>query len=601
MTVAALIAVTTRAPLDQNLLQRYNVSIGKVQHAYLLILTLTVLIWSLENQIRNYLQGRKSAFVLVLLLAIAAFALLWSINLVQEARTFQFPLTLWIIIIHGVGLCALTVATFIDGDDPPMIRLAEGVVAGCGALLLLAHISSIGEFARLDIPDEPLVTSMATNYAENNQLSPSFIGSPYGTPDPSLGRYFLLMGLWLKATGDSYSVANLRAFSLLVGAAGTIIFAYTLWRIPDLTRLQRLAGLVTFLALSTVVRSTHNMRMDAGLIVYGPLVLLGLVLFEQHHQKRWLVLTGLAFFVGLQSVPTTALVMAGAVGLVLFVRFFRQPAHWIVYGLACTAAILAFYIGQFLPNIADGYAGYQRFTEFYVEYGGLSSLSSDPAQLVTRQLQNLFDYLIRFNIALSPVEGVFIIGALVYLARRNAVFDHNLAWICALTALLLLTVILSSYNYWVLFAPFIAYGIARLCEVKRLTVVGSFVLIPALVSAPIYDMVTAVHQRPNHQQIVAAEAISEMFPEGITLVGESLFWFTLHQNRNYIHWSGIVRLMLAQEKTWEEVMVDLNVDMAICWSQENNCRRTINIGLFDEPQEVVVNGERYWVFRRANS
>jgi hypothetical protein len=603
-TSLALFLTTLYSSSEASLLQRYAVSLTSIQPIYVAIIAMSILIRVFQARLEPYLETilPKLEWFLISIASFCSFFLVQLIQFAQETRTFEFPYALWVVIVHGVVLCALVVARVINPtllNSERLSRISSWIVPIFGAALVVLHIASVGEFMRLDMPDEPLVASMATNFAENNQLSPSFLGSPYGTPDPSLGRYFLLMGLWLKATGDSPSLIHLRAFPLLVGSAGVAIFAYSLWRIPDLSRLQRFMGIVIFLALSTVVRTSHNLRMDTGLIVYGALVFLGLTLFEQNQCKRWLVLTGSALFVGLQSVPTVALLLAFAVGIVLMVRFFSRPHYWLLYGLVCVVSLAAFYVGQFLPDLVDGYTRYQRFTEFYIEYAALSPLNMNPLELVSHQIQHLFNYLVQFNFALSPIEFVFIAGAFFSLARHKTSFDRALLWICVLTTVLLLTIVLSTYSYWVILAPFIAYGSLKIWKSSRLVAVGAFILIPALASAPIFDFLNAIQERPNHQQLAEAQTISPMFPKNITIVGESLFWFTLHQDRNFIHWSGIFRNARAQKRTWEEILRDFDPDMAICWTQSALCSRAAASGLFDDPETLSIHGQTYLIFQRA--
>lgn len=591
-TAFTLFLVTTRASLENTWLQRYAISLPIIQQIYLFILGLGVLLLAFEPQVRRHLYNHPRPYLMV-----AGGVSVWivsHIGMTQIARTFEFPLSLWVMIVHGVGLCALVAAA---ARQNSLQRTALVLLIGISLVLFILHTLSINEFMRLDIPDEPLVASMAVNYALNDQLSPSFIASPYGTPDPSLGRYFMLMGLWLKLV-NSTSVAAMRAFPLLVGLASLLIFVVMLRRIPDLTTVQRAAGVAIFLALSAFVRASHNLRMDAGLVVYGAVALAGLLMFDRYRQKRWLVLAGFGFWIGLESVPTVALLLATSIGLVLLIRHRRQPAVWLIYAVTCALSLVLFFVGQFLPDLADGYARYQLFTRFYTENAALAPPTNGLIGVLERAGQVLFTYLLRFNLALSPLEIVFIVGAIVALWLT----ERWLFVIVALTSLLSLTVISSTYQYWVLLVPFIAYGVARLWRFKWIMFAGSFVGIPALAAAPIYDLLVAIQTQPNTIQIVDAEKVTPLIPENVTVVGEGLFWFTLHRNHNYIHWSGINRIQLAGGGRWNDILANLDPEIAICWVKNNFCDRIRNTNLFaPEGIEVIVDNEPYLVFYRLST
>ncbi len=242
-TALAWIAVESRAGFEAAYFDNYGIDPAQVRLYFLWSLGLLLVAMPFEGGIRRWLAARpRVQLALIVLASVVSASVMALLGRDEVYRTFRFPFGLWILIVQVVGLCALTIALVVSlREDQSLPRLALALVLVPGILLALVHIASLGEFMTLDLPDEPWLSSMATNYALHNQLSPSYIASVFGTPDPGLPRYFLAMGLWLKAVGST-TIQALRAFPLLVGILAAGLSAYVLLRQRRLNRIQVLAG-----------------------------------------------------------------------------------------------------------------------------------------------------------------------------------------------------------------------------------------------------------------------------------------------------------------------------------------------------------------------
>ncbi len=453
---------------------------------------------------------------------------------------------------------------------------------GAALLVLIAlaqaaiSLLSVGRYMALDLPDEPWLAATASNYAVSGSLTPPKQAWTYAITEPVLQRYYVLMGLWLRALNDT-SLRTLRAFPLLVGIVAALVAAGLLWRTPALSRAARWGGLCALLAFSPFVRASHNLRADIGLALYGGLLLWAL---NRPHSRRMAFGAGVALWIGLESLPTTALTVGGAAGLVLLVVQRRQA---IVYALGGLIA-LGLYALRFLPDPASGLHTYATFVRYYDQTGLIG---------LRWPLDALWNYHLRFALLLSPAEVALFVLALVGLwqgARRTALT-------VLLGGTLMLTGFTVSYGYWAVFAPFVAYGVALALRGKRLAV--GLVLIAAAAFTPLRDMSAALLTDANAQALAQADLMTGQFPPGIVVVADEIFWFTLHNQRNFIGWEGLERFALINTLSLREALVALQADAVICADSDTaRYAQLLRSGLFAQPLRFRAGGQSYWIFQR---
>lgn len=577
-TLVALMIVTTRAEIEG--LAQAGIQLSVVQITYGLLIGLLVVALRFEARIQfpRWLIG---------LLPFISFYAVWQLNPVQEARLFEMPFSLWVIVVHAVGISLLAGLLVADSTSPKWLSHAVNImITGLGLILVVLYIASAGEFMALDVPDEPWLASVATNYALHNDFSPSFIAAPYGSPDPVLPRYYLLMGLWLKLTGTS--LAALRAFPLLIGLAGAGLFGWLLWRTKKVGYIEWLFGLVILLGLSAYLRMSHNLRMDIGLGIYGVVMTFGLLHIFEDKAGRWALWMGLALLVGLETVPSMGGLLGATAGLVLLIWASRQPYERIrivvVYGLSCTATLGVYLMLHFLPDVQASLAGFRQFTAVYT---------------ATEQSQGLIDavlhYHLRFSLSLAPIELLISTAAVVWLWFAGERHERWMLAVFGLTLVVVLFFIDVSYGYWVLFAPLAAYGITRFFQ--RLPQVSMLVLLPALLAAPIHDLSMAISTRPNQQLLAEHQAVAAQIPPGGMVVGDPVFWYTMHTDWIYVGWTGVEIYGRVYQLAAVDTLGSLNPSAVIC-SQNRQCRQAEDTGLFGVPIEVRVGDTPYLIYLR---
>jgi hypothetical protein len=601
-TIVILVIITLRAPIDAELLLRFNqIRLANVQVVYIVISGVLVLLVGLEPGTRSAFYHEGLAWLVFVSAGIASFLLIRLIDPNQEFRLFQTPFSLWLIILHGVGLCAVGVI-FMTGHLPPpaeekLRRISIGLFAIAGIVLVVLYIISRAEYMYLDLPDEPFNSSLATNFAENGDLSTAYIGEAYGSPDAVFPRYYLLMGMWLRAAGES-SLGTLRAFPVMVSAVIVTIFAYGLWRLKLLKPSQILVALVFLLSLSAFHRTAHNLRMDIMLGLYAVLLLFGFIGFfgSKQNQVRWLWLMGLALFLGMQGIPTTAVPISFAAGLMLAIRFVTQPEYrlnWryvVIYLAACALGLAAYYLLQFLPDITSSYQRYRDFVSQYANFTGVGSLH-EP-------LKALIGYIGRFTLILSPAELPAGLLALLSMWRISTGIERRLLITLGIGLGLMSFFFFLSYSYMVVFAPFVAYALARLYQSRRAIALLTFVLLPALASAPIHDMLWAMRERRNQTRIEAVDALTPLFPEGITVIGDDLMWFTLHRGRNYVAMNGLYNYAGIHQVDLPTAVQRLEVDVLVCLDGDPQCAPIVETGLFAAPEPHIAGTQHYLIYWR---
>ncbi len=338
------------------------------------------------------------------------------------------------------------------------------------------------------------------------------------------------------------------------------------------------------------MRSSHDLRSDIGLGVYGALMLWGLLgCFDTTPRRRiWPLLTGLALYVGLESIPTVAFILAASAGLLLLIHF--RLRRWQEVALYALGAALAcgLYLGvHFLPDVQTNLTNYSEFARIYADVTASGQLENP--------LPVLLDYHLRFSMSLSPVEAVLLLIAGVSLIRSRYAADRWLLASFSLAAVVLVVFAPPSYGYWAMFAPFWAYAIARTANSK----IVLYALIPALAAAPLFDMARAAIDRPNSQRLAAADSISDRFEKGATILGEPLFWFTLEADHEYFGWTAMSRYRRRYGTSFDETIQALDPDSIICAVDfEDVCERIDALGWFTPPEAVTVDDHDYLIFQR---
>ncbi len=283
ITILVFLILEYLADADASVLEKYNLSTSTIQVYYSLLISALALLTIFEPRIRPLLRNQKVSILVIPLAGMVSFLVIWLINQPQETRLFQFPFSLWLIITHVVILCGLAVVLVTSNPhemaNSRLLRIAISVSLILLLALAILHVASMSAFMRIDTPDEPANVSMATNFAENGDLSPTFLASSYGRPDIVFPRgYYLAMGLWLRLIQDT-SLAALRTFPLLVGVLSAAVLAVAIRRTQTFTTLQIVVSVATLFSLSAFVRTTHNLRMDVALSLYGVLALWGILEF----------------------------------------------------------------------------------------------------------------------------------------------------------------------------------------------------------------------------------------------------------------------------------------------------------------------------------
>jgi hypothetical protein len=566
-----------------------GIIIQHLQIIYLLLIPLLLIVVMFEPQIRRELREAHALGVLALISIVICFLLIRLIKPDEAWRFFRSAGILWFVIIHPIFLCALMLLLALENPDAPVSSrtrcYAFVVVALGGIVIATLQILSVGNFMSLDLTDEVWLGSLATNYAAHGEFYSSYIVGAFGNPDPFLPRYYLLAGEWVRLLQNS-SFFSLRAFSLFTGGVGVALTALILWRKSDLTRLQRVVGLVVMIGLSPFVRTSHNIRMDAGLALYGALLLLGLLGYLEDGRKRWLILCGAALIVGMEMIPPLALVANGVIGLMLIGQVLARRISWrelLIYSTVCMLAVAAYLAIHFLPDVSTSVNSYLNYTKIY--YSG--SLGFDFGKLLQFASVSAF---------LSPAEVIVVI-AVMYLGAQT---DRRLLLIFTAMALLAIAIRSASYGYLMVFTPFIAYFCARAFRSQAVVTLGAFLLIPALLSAPIYDMVTAIDLRPNQREVDEVDLLSWRIPSGSTVLAEEIFWITLHDKVNFVGRPGPTLIARLQNKTPLEAAKALGVDVVIC-NEDDTGMCDIGAQLFGSPYEFNVTNAHYLMYSALGS
>ena len=591
---------------------RWNhVESGQVQSVLGFLIILLLLALPFARYVRAAM--RRVNAVIICFAVLCSFMSISLLERNQEHRLFITPFSIWIIILYVVVQSALLICYVAQNHvvtekrlRVPSQKLVGFMLIGILVMQGILYVASSANFMALDLPDEPFNASIATNYALNNDLSSQYIGSAYGSPDVVFPRYYWLMGVWLKVVGSTSLTAQ-RTFPVIIAFVSLAIFIVAMWRLRHtlaLTYIHILIAATVLVSLSTFLRTSHNLRMDILLALYGSLMLWGMLSFWQGGEQTKnkystksgsLILMGIAIFCGMESIPTVAMPISITTGIMLIVWWLKQPQkrnnfiYVVVYSAICMIGILAYYLFQFLPDITSSWARYRAFVQNYSSVTGVGTIHLPV------------DYLIntigRFNLILSPVELILIVISVISLWRMKVNAERWMLASTGLGFLLMFLLFRLSYSYMVVFAPFVAYAVARvLYQWQRIRSSFMLVSVAALVAIPMFDLLWSIQTRPNQAYLETLDLLTSQFPEGTIIVGEDAFWFNLHEHHTFIGINGIANYMGIKQVDALNALNTLKIDALLCDKGSPQCQPLLDTGYFGTPTEYQISNSQYWIF-----
>ncbi|MBI5669354.1 MAG: hypothetical protein HZC41_15225 [Chloroflexi bacterium] len=602
ITVAVSLVLNLRSPSDGEFLARYALSTVSVQSLYLALLAALLPLMIFEPAIRRLVRRPPCQWLIAGGASLIAFFIFQLLIPVQEKRLFDMPFSLWLILVHIVALCVLVVILVTDepesAPDRRLTRIAFVIFVTLGLITATLSIASVGEFMRMDTPDEPWTASIATTFAEEGRLTSTYLASVYGDPDIVFPRgYYLLMGLWSRIAGSS-DLATLRLFPLAVGVLVIAVVLIALRHQPAITSLGKMAVVLSLLGSPTFLRTTHNLRMDIMLALYAACVLWGVLrFFDAQERKHWAVMLGASLLIGTQGIPPVALSMGMAVGVILLVWSAQDfKSRWVVVALyagSSALALLVYCFTQLLPDLPTNLNLYLQFTTHYTGATGLGSI-----KLPFVALGNM----VRFSLALSPVALGFSLLALLVLLWRGLAGERAIIQVMVLTLAIVSLFFNVAFAYFVVFAPLAAYAVGRLLRWRITVMLSAFVLFPALLSPPIHDLWRSIHDRPNSRMVANDQALISLILEDTALVADDRLWFTLHQHRTFIGWNGLSSIRREEQRTMREALLSRGVELVICSTEyQSRCDAIIETGMFMLSQELPTAQETYYIYTRQSS
>jgi hypothetical protein len=156
-----------------------------------------------------------------------------------------------------------------------------------------------------------------------------------------------------------------------------------------------------------------------------------------------------------------------------------------------------------------------------------------------------------------------------------------------------------AYGYMVVFAPVIAYAVGRVTRSRIAVLGGIFILMPALASAPIFDLARAVQVDVNQRIFDPDSVMLDAIPEDTILIADDRLWFTLYPQRTFIGWNGLSTFIRVNQIDIRAALTTLKVEAVVC-SQEyaSRCDRIKDLGMFQPPIEYETPDEIYSVYWR---
>lgn len=534
---------------------------------------------------------------LVIFLAAISLILLLSILIPDPLRRLmRHPFPLGVIILHAAVLALLAADSVYTPNSVRAQRYAAFVLTGCLIALAIAHVLGVGVYMALDLPDEVELASLAVSAADTGVMDRTYIGSAFGVPDPVAPHYYTFMGMWLRLTSVSNPIAQfeqMRVFSLRVGVGAVMLMAFALTQIRGAKWMNVLVGLVVMLAWSAFARTSHNIRPDIGLALASAFTLFGLILILERGKRIGLVLIGIAFWIALETIPTAGGVCFGVVTLGILTRLIAwrtRPRTCLIdavilialFGLA--AALYA------VPRFIIDPTGWTRFREYLAYYASLGNLAAGV---------DVVGYYVRFNLHLAPLELLTIGGVVAFALWKGTPIERRIIGIGIASVIAVIVTIGGTYGYLAWFAPFVAYAAALAFRSERIRWLLAFVLLPALVIVPIRDMLSAYEYDANRREIAEADLLTWQIPPDTTVIGENIFWFTLHSERRFIGWNGVSAYASARGLDDSNALRELDADYLICLE---TCALIPDAVLADyaEPFDFTITRGTYRVYPRAD-
>lgn len=566
------------------------------------------LLWALvfvwEPVVRRELRESGAAPLVIFVALALGFGSMWILSIDQPQRFARAVPSLSALLAYGVSCGAaavlLALARPLDAPAVRVRRYAWALLVGLALCLLTLHLLGVGKFPRMnDFYDEIYAASSMANYVYNNDFSPALAGSPFGSPDPFSPRWLLYNGIWAKWLGST-DMTTLKTFPMAAGLLLWAVMALALWRTPNSTPLARAAALVLLLSLSVFARTTHNLRMDVGLGLYGALVLWCFLEYarSERHAALWLFAAGIVFYLGLETIPTAALAYGVALGVMLIGlsvrREWRQTrwTHILAYAGGAALASVAYIGVHFFPDFPARWAGFLKAQELYLALGSVSR--SNPLTLI--------GFTTRFSFVMSPVEWLMIYGVLGGLAWIGTRFERALLLAVGGGLALTYGFVGGSYGYHMLFVPVVIYAAARVVARWQVsTVLAVFVFIPAIASPMIHDMQGEIRLDINNRLLAELDLLSWQVPDGATVVGDDVFWMTLHPRTRYIGHTTLLHYSIGYEVPFEQILAHIGADMVICRTDIDMQKRLCDLAdaYFEQPpSDFTITMGTYRVYRR---
>jgi hypothetical protein len=301
-------------------------------------------------------------------------------------------------------------------------------------------------------------------------------------------------------------------------------------------------------------------------------------------------------YFGMETVPTVSVMLAFLVGLWVIWRAWAWPLRQLAWGrvlaylVGCIIAMAGYLAARFLPDVQTSFANFQLAQQTYIQMG---SVTAGAPVLPLGSTH-------RFSFVLSPIEPFVVYAVLLLWAWRGTNAERGLLVVIGLTQLSLHGLLGGSLGYQMLFVPFVVYAVARVLRTRAGVVVGVMVLLPVMAAAPLNDMLTDWRLQLNQRLIAELDLLTWRVPEGATVVGDDLFWLTLHDRAQVYGHSALIHARQSYGAPTIEATLDIIApDMVICRPDQGDQAYICDwaAGYFDEePDTFAITGRTYNVY-----
>lgn len=598
ITVCAWIALLfTPSQSRTGLWADHHAALTMLQIGYAMMSGAALIVWRIDRRLRARLRaelcaGQPLVVFLAGAVSITGMALLFPD---PHARLLHPPFPLIVVGIHTTLIALLIADTVYTPFSSRARRYAWIVASLCSVALIVAHLTSTGAYMALDTPDEAELGSLAVSTARTGSLDRTYIGSAFGTPDPAAARYYALMGVWLRWSAPNGAIPQferMRAFALMIGVGMVALTAWALWRMEGRRAYGVMVGIGVLLAFSAFTRGAHSIRQDIGFGAAAALALYGLIAWHERGQMRGLAWIAAGFYIGMETIPTAALVSFAVVGVGVIAR--PYPTHiriraaiWL--GVLFCVGVVA-YLGVRLVGDETAWARLQAYAAYYGSLGNF-----------TGELGTTAVYYLRFNLALAPLEGIVVIGAFIAAWRLSMGRAQGGRWIIGSGVGSMAAIILTiggAYGYLVWIAPFAAFAAARAISQPRIAWIAAFIVLPSLVIVPLRDMNAAIIADSGRRELAEADLLTWRIPPGVTAIGEDVFWFTLADQRDFVGWSGIRAYAAARALSFDDAVRALDPAFMICLDPCAMLSAELRTR-FAPPFAFTITRGTYWVYPAA--